>query len=113
MTQIDRYVSHLSCCSSLVCGQCREAKESDIHYSGTVDSHVFQEVDTCDCGLEAELAAIRSLEQRLGARQRCGVIGHPEAGILTCELDAGHEQQGEAYHRSGSVRWIGYHLTKR
>jgi hypothetical protein len=63
MTQIDRYVSHLSCCSSLVCGQCREAKESDIHYSGTVDSHVFQPTETCDCGLEAELAEIHRLER--------------------------------------------------
>jgi hypothetical protein len=56
-------------------------------------------------GLSLRALTLRLWTQWLDEPLRCGVVGEPEAGRKVCELPAGHD----GYHRSGTVKWLGYH----
>ena len=53
------FVKHRTHCALYRCGQCTSPIESDIHYVGTVDSHVVQP-QTCDCGLTPLLEVVNA-----------------------------------------------------
>lgn len=54
-SRLTDFVRHRTTCALYHCGTCKAPIDSDIHYVGTVDSHVLTP-QTCDCGLSKLLA---------------------------------------------------------
>jgi len=55
------YVRHLATCAIGRCGHCRGPRASELHYTGTVDAHLFV-VQACDCGRAVILEALAGIE---------------------------------------------------
>jgi hypothetical protein len=59
--ELHAYCQHLSSCKKLRCGTCQGFRADEIHYNGTVDSHVYVPQTDCTCGLDRALQGMRQV----------------------------------------------------
>jgi hypothetical protein len=54
---IGQYTHHFPTCALFSCRHCSEHVTSDIHYTGTVDGHQFEQNPACTCGRDEAVAS--------------------------------------------------------